>query len=172
MYCFTTRQYKLPLHGISNNSRTLQYVVVVHILKPPISESFRPCLAMTLSNSMFWTKSERLHQNAIIFLFYKIISLVIWIPMLGTRLLCILNTLHYYCSDHQSSTITYISKDKSLLPNNSRYIIYLLLKAKMPFVASRDACWIFLYMLLSHTQVRHARLSQGSQIVSFPLATR
>ena len=43
---------------------------------------------------LFWTKSKRLRHNAIIFLLYKLISLVIHIPMLGTHQPCILNAFH------------------------------------------------------------------------------
>ena len=98
---------------------------------------------MSLSDSILWTKSKRLCHNAITFIFLQT-------HKLGDSHLRAWNKSTTYferfprlcCSDQSSTIPDYNAQDESLLLNNPRCTISLLLKAKMPFVAGGDACRI------------------------------
>ena len=109
-------------------------MAAAHIFKPPTSTSFRLSLAMTLSDSIPWTKSERLCQHAITFLFLQTHKLGDSIPHAW-------NTATMYFERFSLLSLrpephNYIlHKTKVFCPNT----IYLLLKAKITCVADWDA---------------------------------
>ena len=98
---------------------------------------------MSLSDSILWTKSKRLCHNAITFIFLQTHKLGDSHPRAWNKSTTYFERFPRLCCSDQSSTIPdYNAQDESLLLNNPRCTISLLLKAKMPFVAGGDACRI------------------------------
>ena len=99
---------------------------------------------MNLSDRILWTKSKRLCQMPLHYLyFYKLISLVIHISVLGTSPPHILNAFYGCVAQTRAPQFQIIMhKTKVFCSTIQGAPFSLLLKAKMPFVAGGDACRI------------------------------